>query len=68
VDSRQPSRTSATEYSQNPTILPNGDVIVAGVNALYCVAGSHAGPLDPLAPWPKWQHDLHNTGYVGGGR
>jgi hypothetical protein len=25
-------------------------------------------PLDSLSPWPKWQHDLYNTGYVGGGR
>ncbi len=56
------------EYPPNPTILPNGNVIVAGGYGLYCVAGSRAGPLDPLAPWPKWQHDLYNTGYVGGGR
>jgi outer membrane protein assembly factor BamB len=56
------------DYPPNTTILPNGNIIVAGRYALYCVAGSPAGPLDPLAPWPKWQHDLHNTGYVGGGR
>jgi hypothetical protein len=48
--------------------LPNGNIIVAGRYALYCVAGSPAGPLDPLAPWPKWQHDLYNTGNAGGKR
>ncbi len=56
------------DYAPNSTILPNGNIIVAGRYALYCVAGSPAGPLDRLAPWPKWQHDLYNTGYVGGGR
>jgi outer membrane protein assembly factor BamB len=61
-------RAYITDYSPNSTILPNGNIIVAGSYALYCVAGNPAGPLDPLAPWPKWQHDLHNTGYVGGGR
>ena len=49
-------------------LLPNGNIIVSGRHAMYCVAGNPAGPLDPLAPWPKWQHDLYNTGYVGGGR
>jgi outer membrane protein assembly factor BamB len=61
-------RMRPAEYPPSPTILPNGNVIVAGGYGLYCVAGSRAGPLDPLAPWPKWQHDLYNTGYVGGGR
>jgi hypothetical protein len=56
------------EYPPNPTILPNGNVIVAGGYGLFCVAGSRAGLLDPRAPWPKWQHDLYNTGRVGGGR
>jgi outer membrane protein assembly factor BamB len=60
-------RAYITFCSPNSTILPNGNIIVAG-SALYCVAGNHAGPLDPLAPWPKWQHDLYNSGYVGGGR
>jgi outer membrane protein assembly factor BamB len=61
-------RMPSTHYPPNSAILPNGNIIVAGRSALYCVAGSPAGPLDPLAPWPKWQHDLHNTGFVGGGR
>jgi outer membrane protein assembly factor BamB len=60
-------RAYITDYSPNSTILPNGNIIVAGSYALYCVAGNPAGPLDPLAPWPKWQHDLHNSGCVGGG-
>jgi outer membrane protein assembly factor BamB len=57
-----------TVHAPNSTILSNGNIIVAGSHATYCVAGTPAGPLDPLAPWPKWQHDLYNTGYVGGGR
>jgi outer membrane protein assembly factor BamB len=57
-----------TGHAPNSTILSNGNIIVAGSNATYCVAGSPQGPLDPLAPWPKWQHDLYNTGCVGGGR
>jgi outer membrane protein assembly factor BamB len=61
-------RIPSTIYPPNSTILSNGNVIVAGRYVLYCVAGSHAGPLDPLAPWPKWQHDLYNTGHVGGGK
>jgi outer membrane protein assembly factor BamB len=61
-------RMPSTANPSNSTILPNGNIIVAGRSALYCVAGSHAGPLDPLAPWPKWQHDLHNSGSVGGGK
>jgi hypothetical protein len=39
-----------------------------GGNNLHRVAGYPEGPLDRLAPWPKWQHDLYNTGRVGGGR
>jgi outer membrane protein assembly factor BamB len=60
-------RAHTTFFAPNSTILPNGNIIVAG-SALYCVAGSRSSTLDPLAPWPKWQHDLYNTGYVGGGR
>jgi outer membrane protein assembly factor BamB len=53
-------------FPGNPTICPNGDIIVVGEEALYCVAGYTAGTL-AATPWPKWQHDLHNTGRVGGG-
>jgi outer membrane protein assembly factor BamB len=60
--------TSLTYYPPNSTILPNGNIIVAGSYELYCVAGNPAGPLDPLAPWSKWQHDLYNTGSMAGGR
>jgi outer membrane protein assembly factor BamB len=61
-------RLSINYYPPNPTLASNGDVIVAGERALFCVTGYPEGPLDPFAPWPKWQHDLYNTGYVGGGR
>jgi len=66
-NSHRPRRTQLTDYLPNPTILSNGNIIVPGAEALYCVAGYPERPLDPFAPWPKWQHDLHNTGYVHGG-
>lgn len=46
----------------NPSITSTGDIIVVGAQALFCVAGYSDGPLDPSAPWPKWQKDLSNTG------
>jgi outer membrane protein assembly factor BamB len=61
-------RPGLTDYDPNPTIMSNGDILVVGGQALFCVVGYPEGPLDPLAPWPKWQHDLYNTGYVAGGR
>ena len=51
-----------TGYDANPSITSTGDIIVVGQNALFCVAGYTAGPLDPTAAWPKWQKDLSNTG------
>ena len=50
------------------SLLSDGNMIVSGEHAAHRVAGHPEGSLDPLAPWPKWQHDLHNTGYVDGGR
>jgi hypothetical protein len=64
----RPRRTGLTDYRPNPSICANGNIIVLGEDACYCVAGYPEGPLDPRAPWPKWQHDLYNTGHVGGGR
>jgi outer membrane protein assembly factor BamB len=52
--------------AQSLAILPNGDVIIVGEDALFCVSGYSDGPLDIEAPWPKWQHDLHNTGHWPG--
>lgn len=46
----------------SPTITSSGNVVVATSDALYCVYGSPRGQLDPYAPWPKWQRDIHNTG------
>ena len=45
-----------------------GDIIVAGQAAVFCVVGYPEGPLDPVSPWPKWQHDLYNSGCLSGGR
>ena len=64
----EPRRTHFPHYDPSPTITSTGDIIVPGRAAVFCVAGYPTGPLDPLASWPKWQHDLYNTGYVGGGR
>jgi len=67
-NSPRPRKLGLFSYDPNPSITSTGNIIVVGQAALFCVAGYPEGPLDPLAPWPKWQHDLYNTGYVGGGR
>jgi len=67
-NSQRPRKLGLFDYDPNPSITSTGDIIVVGQAALFCVAGYPTSPLDPLAPWPKWQHDLHNTGYVGGGK
>jgi hypothetical protein len=66
--SHRTSRLGLFDHSPNPTITSSGDIIVPGQSALFCVAGNPEGSLDPLAPWPKWQHDLYNTGSMAGGR
>ncbi|MFO7638441.1 MAG: hypothetical protein R6X14_03930 [bacterium] len=45
-----------------PTLTSRGDIIVAYYDGIFCIAGYRDGPLDPAAPWPKWQRDAHNTG------
>jgi outer membrane protein assembly factor BamB len=60
-------KTGFPHYDPDPTITSTGDVVVPGHSAVFCVVGYPEGQLDPLAPWPKWQHDLHNSGCVGGG-
>lgn len=45
-----------------PSLTSRGDIIVACYDGIFCVAGYRDGPLDPAAPWPKWQRDAHNTG------
>ena len=47
------------------SILRKGNMTVTSRQAALNVAGH---PEGPLTSWPKWQHDLCNTGYVGGGR
>ena len=51
-------------FRWQPAILSDGNVIVVGEDAMYCVAGYEDRPL-MNAPWPKWQHDPHNTGKAG---
>jgi outer membrane protein assembly factor BamB len=43
------------------SVLPDGNIIVPVAGGAYCVAG-YPGVGLADAPWPKWQHDLHNTG------
>jgi outer membrane protein assembly factor BamB len=60
--SHRPRVAGLLDYDPNPSITSTGDIIVVGSGALFCVAGYSDGPLDPTAPWPKWQKDLYNTG------
>jgi outer membrane protein assembly factor BamB len=50
----------------SPAVDANGRVYMVGSEVLFRL--STYAPLDASSPWPKWQHDLHNTGYVGGGK
>ncbi len=61
-NSHRPRRLQLYDYDPNPSITSTGDIIVVGRSALFCVAGYPAGPLDPAAPWPKWQKNLSNSG------
>jgi outer membrane protein assembly factor BamB len=49
----------------NPCIDAGGRVSFIGGGAFYVL--NTQSELDFTAPWPKWQHDLYNTGFVGGG-
>jgi len=60
--SHPPKKLELCDYRANPTICANGNVIVAGDDACYCVAGYPERPLDGTAAWPKWQKNLYNTG------
>ncbi len=64
---RGPGRRGGRDYMPDyaPGLTANGDIIVVGGYALYCVAGPTRGGLAPTA-WPKWQRDVHNTGKAGG--
>jgi outer membrane protein assembly factor BamB len=60
--SPRPRKAGLTDYDPNPSITADGNIIVVGRHALFCVFGHADGPLDETAPWPKWQKDLLNTG------
>ena len=54
------------DIESSPTIGPDGKVYFVGYDGyLYALKGTH-----PLAgsSWPKFRHDIKNTGRVGGGR
>ncbi len=61
-NSHRPRKLELYDYLPNPSICANGNIIVAGADACYCVAGYPEGPLDGAAAWPKWQKNLSNTG------
>jgi hypothetical protein len=52
-------------HSSSPAIATDGTVYIGAVGAIFAV-----NAYSPLAdsPWPKFHHDLANTGRVGGGR
>jgi outer membrane protein assembly factor BamB len=58
--------TRLNDGVSSPTVDANGRLWVVGTEAVYRL-NSHA-PLDAALPWPKWQHDVYNTGHVGGRR
>ncbi len=52
-NSHGPRKLELLGYLPNPSICANGDIIVVGAEALYCVAGYEGATLDAAAPWPK---------------
>jgi len=60
--SHRPRKLGLTDYQPNPSICANGNIIVVGMEALYCVAGYQGAKLSAAAAWPKWQKDLYNSG------
>jgi outer membrane protein assembly factor BamB len=60
-NSHRSRRLGLINYDPNPSITAEGDIIVVGREALFCVAGD-GSQLDVNAPWPKWQKNLLNTG------
>jgi outer membrane protein assembly factor BamB len=60
--SPRPRKLQLVDYTPNPTITSTGNILVPGQGALFCVAGYTDGTLDGVAPWPKWQRDIYNTG------
>ena len=57
---------SLTDGTSCPTVDSLGRVYVVG-NGMLSKLNTWT-PLDASSPWPKWQHDLYNSGYAGGGR
>jgi outer membrane protein assembly factor BamB len=52
---------SFDEVGPELNITSAGDIIVVGETTLFCVQGYPDGQLADV-PWPKWQHDVGNTG------
>jgi len=56
------STLKSSPFGAALTLVPDGNIIVGGEEAMYVVAGYPEHLLPTSAPWPKWQRDLHNTG------
>jgi outer membrane protein assembly factor BamB len=56
------------DFAPSPSITPSGNILMIGNGSdvpncgLFCIKGYPTRPLDNGAPWPKWQHDIFNTG------
>jgi len=66
ADYLPPGRAGTSDDISSPTVDAEGNVYFVGPDAIYKVTAN--SPLDATAPWPKWQHDLYNSGNAGGGR
>jgi len=55
-------RFGLNRFNPSPTIDASGNVVVVGRDAVYYVLGLHGETLANTA-WPKWQHDLDNSGH-----
>ena len=61
VHSGSPRGRDMEELEPSMTVTSAGDIIVADEYGIYCIRGYPDGQL-ANAPWPKWQHDVYNTG------
>ncbi|MEO0072197.1 MAG: PQQ-binding-like beta-propeller repeat protein [candidate division WOR-3 bacterium] len=55
-------------FQPSPTIGPDGTIYVASSNAgVFAIRGT-TGNVLANTDWPKFRHDIRNTGRVGGGK
>jgi outer membrane protein assembly factor BamB len=49
-------------FKPSPTIDAGGNLFIVGKAAVYYVSGLR-GETIANTPWPKWQHDVYNSGH-----